>query len=332
MKRFCITYILLAVGLLVALPLVWNIAVKGQTSVGEDAAPQSAPADLQQQAAEPTVRVYLSESGQVAQYPLEEAVARVVAAEVPASFPPAALEAQAIVARTYILNRLPQPYGAMAKHSAEQADICDDYNHCQAFYSGQTLAERWPDDPDSLAKVETAVEATRGQVLESAGALIDPVYHSTCGGRTEAAVDCWQSDVPALQSVSCGFDTDAPRFSSCLVFSSQQLAQKLGIDLEHLEQLAVQGRSQGNRVVSVTAGEQSWSGREVRELLGLNSANFEFVKEGDNWLFTVLGFGHGVGLCQYGAKGMAEAGYSAQEILCHYYQDVEVAQQVYSGN
>jgi len=272
---------------------------------------------------EPTVRVWLHEKEETVEYPLEEAVMRVVAAEMPASFPEEALKAQAIVARTYIMRRLPAPWGSVERHKEENADICDDFQHCQAFLEDEDIEARWGDSAEKWLKIiKEAVSETKGQVLTCQGQLIDPVYHSTCGGQTESAADCWQHDVSALQSVACPWDTEAPRYLSCEVFTTEELMEKLQVKQEELAQLTINGRTEGHRVIQVTAGEQSWSGTEIRTLLGLNSANFSFVQMGDKWLFTIQGYGHGVGMCQYGAKGMAEAGYGFQEILQYYYQDV----------
>ncbi len=272
---------------------------------------------------EPMVRVWLHEEDKVVKYSLEEAVIHVIAAEMPASFPEEALKAQAVVARTYIMRRLPAPWGSVERHKAEKADICDDFQHCQAFLQDDELKNHWGNASEKwLARIEQAVEGTRGQVLTWQGQLVDPVYHSTCGGHTESAAGCWQHDVPVLQSVDCPWDTESPRYLSCEVFSFEQLMEKLQVSREELMQLSIKGRTEGNRVSQVIAGEKSWSGTDFRSILGLNSANFSFVRMDENWLFTVQGYGHGVGMCQYGAKGMAEAGYDFQNILQYYYQNV----------
>ena len=317
--RWALVYICVTVLAITLLPWLCNrgqqLTPQKSTSSSVDAADTG-----------PTVRVWLHEEGRVEEYPLEEAVLRVVAAEMPVSFPEEALAAQAIVARTYIMRRLPAPWGQVERHQEEKADICDDYHHCLAFQPTEALKTHWGENYDIYyAKVAAAVEATRGQVLLWEGELVDPVYHSTCGGKTESAEDCWQHDVPVLQSVTCLWDSDAPRYLATDCFSEAEMMEKLDVSKEELAQFQIVSRTDGGRVAEVTAGAKSWSGTELRSLLGLNSANFSYVVTDNEWLFTVQGFGHGVGLCQYGAKGMAEAGYTAAEIVAYYYQGASIA-------
>lgn len=316
--RWALLYICVTILAVTLLPWLCN---RGQQLAPQGSAlPSAEPGSI-----EPTVRVWLHEEERVVEYPLEEAVLRVVAAEMPVSFPEEALAAQAIVARTYIMRRLPAPWGQVERHQEEQADICDDYHHCQAFQAEESLKAHWGDSYDVYyAKVAAAVAATRGQVLLWEGELVDPVYHSTCGGKTESAAGCWQHDVPVLQSVTCLWDSDAPRYLATDRFSEAEIMEKLGVSKEELAQFQIVSRTDGGRVAEATAGSKSWSGTEIRSLLGLNSANFSYIVTDDEWLFTVQGFGHGVGLCQYGAKGMAEAGYTAADIVAYYYQGATI--------
>lgn len=256
------------------------------------------------------------ESGELLTMDLEEYLVHVVAAEMPASFAPAALQAQAIAARTYTLRRLP-PYG-QPKHG--QASLCTDSACCQAYRNTAELRESWGHDfAANEGKIRDAVAATAGIVLCYQGALAETPFHSTCGGSTEAAADCWQTDIAYLQPVACVWDMHSPRFTSSRSLSLEEAAALLDLSVEELRSLQPAGDTAGGRLRTATAGGKSWRGTELRSLLGLDSAAFRWLILGERIIFTSVGYGHGVGLCQYGADGMATAGYSSAQILSHYY-------------
>ena len=273
----------------------------------------------------PDVTILRTADNTVETLPLEEVLVGVVAAEMPVSFESEALKAQAVAARTYILQRLPEPYGSgLAVHTGN-ASICDDFAHCQAYVDESQRQKNWGDDFEANEKkIREAVNATAGQVLTYEGATISPTFCSTCGGSTEAAGDYWQSDVPSLQAVPCYWDSSAPKYLSTVHYTKAEMAAKLGILQADLPKLKIAATSQTGRVTLVTCGEKQWKGSAVRTALGLNSTNFQWLAGKDGYLITVKGYGHGVGLCQHGANGMAAAGASYQQILHHYYTDVEI--------
>ena len=275
--------------------------------------------------ANPTVQVWRSKKEVVEEYALEDVVAGVVSAEMPASFELEALKAQAVAARTYIVKRLPAPWGDGASVHQQGAMLCDDFNHCQAFQDELERKDKWGDKFDvNEAKIQRAVAETAGQILTYDGQLISPTFHSTCGGMTEAAGDYWQNDVPALQAVPCFWDSAAPRYLSKVFFTKEELSKKLGVKAEELGQLAITKRSDAGRVMTVSCGEKEWKGSAFRSLLGLNSTDFTWLSTDEGYFFTVQGFGHGVGMCQYGANGMAQDKKSYEDILTHYYTGVEI--------
>jgi len=258
--------------------------------------------------------------GEYKNMPLELFLVGVVAAEMPATFAPAALQAQAIAARSYVLSHS-APYG-MPRHG--QAAVCCDPQHCQAYASTTELQQRWGNQFDEYyEKVERAVADTAGLAICYHGRPVETPYCSTCGGYTQAARDIWGQDIPYLQAVPCYWDANSPRASTTLLLSLTEAARKLAVKPEALATMSA-SYGAGGAVTELKVGEKQYSGLQIRQMLALPSANCQWLIDGGNILFSTRGFGHGVGLCQYGADGMAEAGYTAQEILLHYYTGVEI--------
>ena len=279
------------------------------------------------------VRLYVHSEDRVRVLDLEEYLVGVVAAEMPAEFPEEALKAQAVAARTYIVKRLAA--GGTANPAHPGGDICDDPRHGQAWLSREDLKKRWGTAAyyRYYYKVKGAVDATEGEVLVYGGQLIDPVYCASCGGKTENAGDVWAQSAPYLKSVPCPYDAD-PRPVSEVSLSLEEVDRALGTSISAVPAAARGG--EGGAVIKVL--ERTATGRPkvleiggrrflavaVRDLLGLKSTNFTWRVEGGTVTFTATGHGHGVGLCQYGAKGMAEHGYDYRTILRHYYSGVEI--------
>ncbi|MDI6632460.1 MAG: stage II sporulation protein D [Thermoanaerobacteraceae bacterium] len=277
---------------------------------------------------EQCVRLYRHVTGEVQTLPLEEYVTGVVAAEMPALFPVEALKAQAVAARTYVLRRVYA--GGVANNPHPGVDVCDDPRHSQAYLSRRELKRRWGlfNYYRYYYRIRRAVGDTAGLVIVYQGQLIDPVYHASCGGRTENAADIWKFDVPYLKSVPCPYDAN-PRPVEVRSFTLAELVQALLPE-------AVAAASGGNFEIALVKTTSTGRPKEVavngtllpatavRERLGLKSARFTWKVEGDRVLFTTVGYGHGVGLCQYGAKGMAEHGYDFRAILEHYYSGVQI--------
>ncbi|MCL6636204.1 MAG: stage II sporulation protein D [Peptococcaceae bacterium] len=283
-----------------------------------------------------TVRVYLHNENKIVTLPLEDYLVGVVAAEMPAGFPPEALKAQAVAARTYALKRLAA--GGVANPSHPGADLCDDPRHGQAWLSREELKSRWGTVRyyHYYYKVKQAVDETRGQVLTYQGQLIDPAYHASCGGRTENSEDVWKFQAPYLRSVPCPYDAD-PQPVQSASFSLEQVDQALGTSLAAVPaasggsgkaagEIKVLEKTATGRPKTLLIGGKQFPAVAVRDLLGLRSTSFTWQVEGGRITFTTTGHGHGVGLCQYGAKGLAEHGYSYRTILGHYYSGVEITE------
>lgn len=277
----------------------------------------------------PTVALYDAKRGEVLDLPLEEYLFGVVASEMPASFPAAALEAQAVSARTYTAKRLAAFGGKpCGRHGA---DLCSDSSCCQAWRSREEHMERWGDDAQFYAdKIERALEETLGVVALYGGKPIDALYFSNSGGRTEDAADVFGADVPYLVSVISPGEEDASHYEDSFSYTRKEFAKALnkafpeaGLTANDLEeQVETLSRSEGGRVTELRLGGVTITGREFRSALGLPSAGFTIDISSDGVEVDTRGFGHGVGMSQYGARAMALDGSDYKEILAHYYTGI----------
>lgn len=259
---------------------------------------------------------------------LGEYLLGVVRAEMPASFHPEALRAQAVAARTYTLYKL-QTGG----NHGDTAHICTDHTCCQAYLSEERARANWGEDADACEKkIEDAVAATDGQVILYGGVPILAVFHSSSAGLTRAAGEVWLNDLPYLQAVSSPEPSEnVPNYYSRVEFSQQELRQKLlsafpeadlsGSPADWLRD--PQADSAGS-VSTLSVGGVTAKGSALRSALGLRSACFTWEVQGETLVFFVTGYGHGVGMSQYGANAMAAEGADYREILTHYYTGVTV--------
>ncbi|MGB9866314.1 MAG: stage II sporulation protein D [Bacillota bacterium] len=280
----------------------------------------------------PTVRLLVHSTGELAELPLEEYVCGVVAAEMPATFEPQALRAQAVIARTYVVKRM-RVFGGKGCDEHPGADICDNPEHAQAWLSKDALRKVWgPLQFKALwDKVEQAVKATEGLVLTYQGKLIDPLYHSTCAGGTENPEEVWGTRYPYLKSVRCDFCASSPHYRPQKVsFKLAEFISRIGAP-PSVAAAATGGRqlfttisTSSGRVKEVVSGTFRIAGTEVRKLLGLKSTRFSLSVTGDQVSLEVRGNGHGVGLCQWGANGLALRGLSYPEIIAYYFDGVVI--------
>ena len=252
----------------------------------------------------------------------------VVRGEMPASFEPEALKAQAVAARTYLLYKL-QTGG----NHGETADVCTDHTCCQAYVREEDARANWGENADRYeAKVAEAVRSTDGEAILYGGVPILAVFHSSSAGLTRAAGEVWVNDLPYLQAVQSPETADrVPNYYSRIEFTAEELKAKLQAafpeaDLSGgmenwLESPAADG---AGSVDTVRVGGVTAKGTRVRSALGLRSACFTWEVQDGKMVFFVTGYGHGVGLSQYGANAMAAAGADYREILTHYYTGVTV--------
>ena len=281
----------------------------------------------------PAIKVYYHERDVIEETALEQYLVGVLAAEMPASFEEEALKAQAVAARTYALKKIEN---SRQKPDANHpgADICTNPNHCQAWMTTEEMQSRWGvlHYIRYLNKIKKAVAATYGQVLTFDGKLIDPVYHANSGGRTENSESVWKYKIPYLRSVESPWDTEAPHWKDTKSFTPQELERRLETKISASKQLElnISGRTESGRAAVVKIGGKSFTGSELRKLLELKSTYLNWdVKEGKLFIET-KGNGHGVGLSQYGANGMAREKFGYIDILKHYYTGVKLEQANYA--
>lgn len=277
------------------------------------------------------IKMLDSATGKVIELPLETYLAGVLAAEMPAEFEEEALKAQALAARTYAAKRM-TAYGAAPNPLHPEAEVCNNPAHCQAWISTDEMKSRWGKFryPYYFYKIRRAVTATRGQVLTYEGRLIDPVYHGSCGGRgTENAGEVWGRDVPYLRGVACKWEEDNPKNRAEQKMELAEVRRRLAAlpgtrSADGAANISGLSKTPAGRLKEVKLGERVLAGKDFRQALGLSSTLVSWQVAGDTVYFKTLGKGHGVGLCQYGANGMAKAAKNYREILAHYYTGVTI--------
>ena len=248
---------------------------------------------------------------------MSEYLPHAVAAEMPVSFGSEALKAQAVAARTYIL----------ASNRHENADICTDSACCLAYRSEDELRALWGSDYEkNMSEIQAAVAATDGQILTYRGKIIQSVFHASSAGSTESSAAVW-AETPYLIAVSSPETTEAvPDLISIVRVMPEELAAQLDLSTEDEPSewfIGIEEDAAG-RVQTLHIAGQALSGRLVRSALGLKSTDFTVEFDGEAFVFSVLGNGHGVGMSQVGAKLLAAEGWSYDEILAHYYPGTEL--------
>lgn len=279
------------------------------------------------------IDVFYVPEGKVIGLDLEEYVKGVVASEMPASFHLEALKAQAILARTYAVRKM-RIFGGTP--SRPDADLTSDPKQDQAWNPESVLKQRWGIVGWWLnwPKIVRAVEETQGLILTYNGVPAEAVYHSTCAGRTEAAKDVWGKDIPYLQSVPCDFCQHSPYYRPQQVtLFSTEVASALGhlgltVPASKISEgaaFSVSAVSPTGRVKELLVQGNRVRGLEFRMALNLRSTAFTWSVRGDKVVFNVRGYGHGAGMCQYGADGMARQGKTYLDILSYYYPGTSVS-------
>lgn len=233
--------------------------------------------------------------------------------EMPLSFDMEALKAQAVACRTYALRQY-----ASRKH--DPAAVCTVSSCCECWVSTDGMQD------EARQRAEQAVRETDGLVLTYEGRLIEATFFSCSGGKTENAEDVWGSSLPYLQSVDSPGEEAAPRYSGNVTVSSEQFCNTLaGLDetvvfsADREKWVGEIRRTAGGGVGTAMLGGRSFTGKQIRKSFGLNSTDFEITVGKDSVTFATRGYGHRVGMSQYGAQAMAQAGADFAEILLHYY-------------
>jgi stage II sporulation protein D len=263
------------------------------------------------------IRVKRADNNVIEKVPLEEYIVGVVAGEMPISFDEEALKAQAIAARTYVMKQ-------MVYNQNKDYDVVDTVLN-QVYLDSEQLKNRWGSDYESnLKKAKEVVIKTKGNYLECNGEVIEALFFSTSTGVTENSEEIFLSEKPYLRSVSSSWDSISPVYDDYFTFSLSDFYSRLGLPYNDYLNVAVLAQTSTGRVKKISINNQEFTADNVQYLLGLRSTYFEIIKEGNSITVHTKGYGHGVGMSQYGAQGMAIAGYSYEDILKHYYQGTEI--------
>ncbi|MBX9138154.1 MULTISPECIES: stage II sporulation protein D [unclassified Clostridium] len=276
-----------------------------------------------------TVRVYRTLKETVEEINIEDYICGVVANEMQVNFEEEALKAQAIASRTYLASR---KMNNCSIHNG--TDICDSM-HCQVYSSKDELINKWGEENGEKYwnKIQAAVEATKGMILTYNGELVlYPLFFSTSSGNTESASDLSFGDIPYLISVESLGEESSPKFTSTKEMTLSDLSLAInakypnsGVNIENLSsKLQIGKRSDAGGVVTVVIGNDKIDGAEFRAIAGLNSTNFTYSIKDKTIIFECKGYGHGVGMSQWGANIMAKEGNGYEEILKHYYTGINI--------
>ncbi len=246
----------------------------------------------------------------------------VVAAEMPALYEEEALKAQAVAAYTFACYR-------RVENSDKSYDITSDHLIDQSFITEEKAREKWGDKADEYCeKIKKAVEDTENIMITYDNKPILAVYHAISSGKTEDAKDVWGTSYPYLTAKQSTFDTLSNTYISKTVFTTEKLksvlADAVALSGEEANYFGKPVRTDSGMVKTISVCNTELNGAKIRSLLGLRSSNFEISYKDGSFTFTVYGYGHGVGMSQYGADYMAKQGSNYKEILSHYYNDCQI--------
>ena len=278
----------------------------------------------------PTITVYNCSTNKTEKMDIETFLYGVVASEMSSDFSEEALKAQAVAARTYIIYKIEN--NITQGHNG--ADICTNSNHCQAYASYEELKNKKGDEwmNNSYPKIKQAVDDTKGHILTYDNKAILPLYFSTSSGKTENSEEVFSAQYPYLKSVSSPYEEQSPKYYTEKKINKNDFVNLLkknyssiSISSENLNNtVKILDRTTAGSVNTIQVGNKKITGRNMRTIFGLNSSNFDLGFNGDTVIFKVKGYGHGVGMSQWGAEGMAQKNYKYDEILFHYYTDTQI--------
>ena len=340
MKKYIILVIVLLISMLLS-PLAAldfdNFDIKNvKTRLFESENSEQPDSELQISAAnetgadetEPTVKVMATASGNIITTSERDYLIGCVACEMPPSYDSEALKAQAVAAYTNLVRLKKNPDASL-----QGADISDSPSRHQGYYTDEQLKEKYGDKYEKYReKIAAAVDAVYGEIITYNGEPIVAAYCALAPARTESAAVIWQSEVPYLQSVVSSGDKLAPDYSSTVVYTAEQLKEALSADsgislgenpAEWISNIEYSENKTGV-VKSLAIGSKTLSGNEARRLLKLRSPAFSVQYSEGSFTFAVEGYGHAVGMSQYGADYMAKSGSNYKEILKHYYKGVKI--------
>ena len=264
------------------------------------------------------VRVKREKNENIEQIELEDYIVGVLAGEMPVSFHIEALKAQAVASRSYVLKR-------MEYNKDNDYDVVDSVNN-QVYLDNDYLKQRWGSKyEENISKLKKAVSETKSQYVEYEGEIADALFFSTSNGFTENSEDIFNNKIPYLRSVESVWDEEtSPVFKDQKQYKTTDFFNLLDIEQSDNLEIKVVKNSESGRILKILINGVEMKGSEVRTKLALRSTDFEIEENDGKIVIKTSGYGHGVGMSQYGALGMAKEGYKYDEILKHYYQGTTI--------
>lgn len=271
--------------------------------------PKKSEQQIQKKSTKEPIVTVTRQDGTVLKLPIETYLQGVVGSEMPASFEMEALKAQCVAARTFVTKRNFQ---------------VDDTTRTQVYHDDKQMHQIWGDQYDTYhTRVKKAITETKGEILKYKGEVISAVFFSGSCGKTANSEEYWDAKTPYLRSVDSHWDKNEKGYEKEVRISAADFANKLGFQ-HKVHQIGTPQYYDSGYVASITIDHIKFSGRKFRDLLNLRSSSFQIKKENDAYVITTKGYGHGLGLSQYGAQGMAVEGASYKDILYHYYTGVHI--------
>ena len=264
-----------------------------------------------------TIRVKKT-SGEIIAIPFEDYIIGVVSGEMPASFDIEALKAQAVASRSYALTK-------MMQNMKNEYDVVDTISN-QVYQDDDTLKSKWQSSYDAnIAKIKEAVFSTRGEYLTYNGEVVNAFFFSTSTGKTENCNEIWGGDLPYLVSVDSTWDIESPVFKTNKTYSLNDFYASLDIPYQEKVKIDIIDKTSTGRIKKLKINNKEFNSSDIVKILSLRSSYFEIEQKDNQIYINIKGNGHGVGMSQYGALGMAKEGYKYDEILKHYYTGVEIS-------
>ena len=267
---------------------------------------------------EKTIRVLRSKTQTIEKVPFEEYIVGVLAGEMPIYFEEEALKAQAVASRSYALKRIEY-------NKNQNYDVVDSTNN-QVYLDNDYLKKAWGTNyTKNINKIRKAVNATSCEYLDYNGTIVDAFFFSTSTGKTESVAEVFNISLPYLKSVSSTWDEKvSPVFNDYYTFALDNFYQKLGLEYDENLKIEILNSTSAGRIKKIKINNVEFTGNQLSTTFKLRSTSFTINKEGNKINITTTGYGHGVGMSQYGAQGMANEGYKYDEILKHYYSGVKI--------
>ena len=263
------------------------------------------------------VRVYNEQTNSIKYVPIEEYVVGVVAGEMPIEFELEALKAQAVAARSYVMIQI-------ERNIKKEYDVVDTVLN-QVYLDKERLITVWKNSyTENINKIKTAVLETKGEYISYNGKVAEALFFSTSPGKTENSEDIFSNKVAYLRSVESTWDKISPLYTSNTTYTLKEFYNMLNLKYNENLKIEIISKTSTGRVKKIKINDKELTGNYVCSKLSLKSTYFEIIKEDNKIIIKNRGYGHGVGMSQYGAQGMAKEGYKYKDILKHYYTGIEI--------